>query len=64
MLKLNDDKTEMFVIGSNYRTIPALPDLNMGSTVITSADHLKNLGQVCYGTTYNKTLQKITPLWC
>ena len=35
MLKLNDDKTEMLVIGSKYRTIPKLPDLNVRSTVIT-----------------------------
>ena len=30
MLKLNDDKTEMLVIGSKYRTIIELPDLNVG----------------------------------
>ena len=43
MLKLNDDKTEMRVIGSKYRTIPKLPDLNVGSTVITPGEHVGNL---------------------
>ena len=34
MLKLNDDKTEMLVNGSKYRTLPKLPDLNVGSTAL------------------------------
>ena len=42
MLKLNDDKTEMLVIGSKYRTIPKLPDLNVGSTVITPGEHVRS----------------------
>ena len=46
MLKLNDDKTEMLVIGSKYRTIPKLPDLNVGSTVITPGEHVRNLGVI------------------
>ena len=46
MLKLNDDKTEMLVIGSKYRTIAKLPDLNMGSTVITPGEHVRNLGVI------------------
>ena len=46
MLKLNDDKTEMLVIGSKYRTIPKLPDLNVGSMVITSGEHVRNLGDI------------------
>ena len=43
MLKLNDDKTEMLVIVSKYRTIPKLPDLNVGSTVITPGELVRNL---------------------
>ena len=46
MLKLNDDKTETLVIGSKYRTIPKLPDLNVGSTVITPGEHVRNLGVI------------------
>ena len=46
MLKLNDDKTEMLVIGSKYRTIPKLTDLNVGSTVITPGEHVRNLGVI------------------
>ena len=46
MLKLNDDKTEMLVIGSKYRTIPKLPDLNVGSTAITPSEHVRNLGVI------------------
>ena len=46
MLKLNDDITEMLVIGSKYLTIPKLPDLNMGSTVITPGEHVRNLGVI------------------
>ena len=46
MLKLNDDKTEMLVIGSKYRTIPKLPDLNVGSTVIAPGEHVRNLGVI------------------
>ena len=44
MLKLNDDRTEMLVIGSKYRTIPKLPDLNVRSTVITPGEHVRNVG--------------------
>ena len=43
MLKLNDDETEMLVIGSKICTIPKLPDLNVGSTVITG-EHVRRLG--------------------
>ena len=46
MLKLNDDKTEMLVIGSIYRTIPKCPDLNVGSTGITPGEHVRNLGVI------------------
>ena len=46
MLELNDDKTEMLVIGSKYRTIPNLPDLNVGPTVITPGEHVRNLGVI------------------
>ena len=45
-LKMNDDETEMLVIGSKYRTIPKLPDLNVGSTVITPGEHVRNLGVI------------------
>ena len=43
MLKLNDDKTEMFIIGSKYIQIPQTPDLHVGSSVITPASHVKNM---------------------
>ena len=43
MLKLNDDKTEMRIIGLKYRQIPLIPDLHVGSRVITPASHVKNL---------------------
>ena len=62
MLKLNDDKTEMLIIGSKYRNIPKLPDLNVGSTVITPGEHVRNLG-IIMDTTFtmephiNKTMQ-------
>ena len=46
MLKQNDDKTEMLVIGSKYRTIPDLPDLNVWSTIITPGEHVRNLGVI------------------
>ena len=46
MLKLNDDKTEMLAIGSKYRTIPKLPDLNVGSTAFTPSEHVRNLGVI------------------
>ena len=44
MLKLNNDKAEMLVIGSKYRAIPKLLDLNVGSMVITPVEHVRNLG--------------------
>ena len=52
----------MLVIVSKYRNIPKLPDLNVGSTVITHGDHVRNLG-VIMDTTFtmephiNKTMQ-------
>ena len=46
MLKLNDDNTEMFIIGSKYRQISQIPDLHVGSSVITPASHVKNLGAI------------------
>ena len=46
MLKLNDDKTEMLNIGSKYRQIPQIPDLQVGSCVINPASHVKNLGVI------------------
>ena len=46
MLNMNDDKTDMLVIGSKYRTIPKLPDLNVASTVITTGEHVRNLGVI------------------
>ena len=46
MLKLNDDKTEMLVISSKYRAITKLPDLNVGPTVITPGEHVRNLGVI------------------
>ena len=46
MLKLNDDKTEMLVIGSKYRTTQKLPDLNVRSTVTTPGEHVRNLGVI------------------
>ena len=46
MLKLNDDKTEMLVIVSKYRTISKLPDWNVGSTAITTNEHVRNLGVI------------------
>ena len=45
-LKLNDDKTEMIIIWSNYRPIPKLPGLHVGSSIITPAPHVKNLGVI------------------
>ena len=33
----------MLIIGSNYRQIPQIPDLHVGSSVITPASHVKNL---------------------
>ena len=44
ILKLNDDKTEMLVIGSQYRWIPKRPDLDVGTTAITPGEHVRNLG--------------------
>ena len=44
MLKLNEEKTEMLLIGSKYRQIPILPDLYVGSSIITPASQVKNLG--------------------
>ena len=46
MLQLNDDKTEMLFIGSKYRQIPQIPDLHVGSSVITPACNVKNLGVI------------------
>ena len=46
MLKLNDDKNEMLIIGSQYRTIQKLPDLNVGTTVSTPGEHVRNLGVI------------------
>ena len=46
MLKLNDDKTEMLIIRSKYRQIPQIHDLHVGSSVITPASHVKNLGVI------------------
>ena len=46
MLKLNDDKTEMLIIGSKYRQIPQIPDLHVGSSVIAPASHVINLGVI------------------
>ena len=43
MLKLNDDKTEVLIIGSKYCQIPQIPDLHIGSSVITPASHVTNL---------------------
>ena len=54
MLKLNDDKTEMLIIGSKYRPIPQIPDLHVGSSVITPASHVKNLGVIM---DYNFTME-------
>ena len=46
MLNLNDDKTEMLIIGSKYRQIPQIPDLHVSSSVITPASHVKHLGAI------------------
>ena len=34
------------MIGLKYHTIPELPDLNLGSMVITPGDHVSNLGVI------------------
>ena len=36
----------MLVIGSKYRTIAKLPDLNVGSTVNTPGEHVRNFGVI------------------
>ena len=36
----------MLMIGSKYRQIPQIPDLHAGSSVITPASHLKNVGVI------------------
>ena len=36
----------MLIIGSKYRQIPHIPDLHVGSSVITPASHVKNLGVI------------------
>ena len=36
----------MLIIGSKYRQIPQIPDLHVGSSVITPASHVKNLGVI------------------
>ena len=46
MLKLNDDKTEMLIIGSKYRQIPQISHFHVGSSVITPAFHVTNLGVI------------------
>ena len=46
MVKLNYDETEMLVIGSKYRNITKLPDLNVGSTVITPVEHVRDSGVI------------------
>ena len=46
MLKLNDDKTEMLIIGSKYCQIPQIPNFHVGSSVITPTSHVKNLGVI------------------
>ena len=45
-LILNDDKTEMLIIGSKYRQIPQIAHLHVGSSVITHASHVKTVGVV------------------
>ena len=48
--KLNDDKAEMLIIGSKYHIkicqIPQIPDLHVGSSVMTPAFHVKYLGVI------------------
>ena len=46
ILNFSDDKTELLIIGSNYRQIPRIPDLHVGSGVITPASHVKILGVI------------------
>ena len=43
MLKLKDGKNEILTIGSKYRQIP---DLHVGSSEITPASHVENLGDI------------------
>ena len=51
-LKLNDDKTEMLVIGSKYRTIPKLPGVrNLGvimDTKFTMEPHINKTMQIAF----------------
>ena len=44
LLKLNDDWNACNWF--KYHTIPKLPDLNVGSTVITPGEHVRNLGVI------------------
>jgi len=43
-LKLNQDKTELLVVGSRYRTRPPLNHIQIGDDVISPCEHARNLG--------------------
>ena len=46
MLKMNDEKTEMLIIGSKYRQIFQIPELHIGSSVIKPAAPVKTFGVI------------------
>ena len=43
-LKLNQDKTELLVVSSRYRTRPPLNHIQIGDDVISPCEHARNLG--------------------
>ena len=43
-LKLSQDKTELLVVSSRYRTRPPLNHIQIGDDVISPSEHARNLG--------------------
>ena len=43
-LKLSQDKTELLVVSSRYRTRPPLNHIQIGDDVISPCEHARNLG--------------------
>ena len=43
-LKLNQNKTELLVVSSRYRTRPPLNHIQIGDDVISPCEHARNLG--------------------
>ena len=46
-LKLNDDKTELFVFSSKFRPRPCLSNVQIGSECIEHSNTVRNLGVLC-----------------